>query len=392
MHFILQKAKQCDIIRRIFFKGDLYMKKILAILLAVGILLSFAACGKDEVSSGAGSEISSGETESAAQNSDKTSSEQTSVESEKEEESSESSSGKAESSDKTSSVQSSVKDEKEESSKKDSSVSASSKVETPEKQECAHKYSDATCTAASKCTLCGAIKGTALGHSYSAGKCSRCAAIDSSYATYSGGGKDSIIRTTAGGKTTTLKIDISKANERLQNISFFGEDPSMEISYSKFFEVDGWLFFAQTINLKYTVNGSKQDIIVEEVFKIKIDGTSQTALITTQETEEKGVIIPEIFGFDGGNVYYVLENEDEGTCEIYKAPVSTNLTNLIAQGKKIASSPTEYATIWKCSLKGGFLYFSEKLSTYDMTISAPVSKDIGNYKMNLDGTGLTKLS
>lgn len=348
------------------------MKKILAILLVLGIFLSFAACKKNDVSSdvtstaGASSEIDSSEPESSVEDSDTT--------------------------DAISSEQTPVETEKEESSKNDTSADASSKVETPVKKECAHNYSAATCTAASKCTICGVVKGNALGHNYSAGKCSRCGAVESSYATYKAGGKDSIIRTTADGKSTSLKIDISKANSRFQSISSFGKDPSMDITYSKFYEVNGWLFFAQTINLKYTVNGSKQDVIIEEVFKIKTNGTSQSALITSQATEDKGMGVPEIFGFNAGNIYYVFENEDEGICEIYKAPVSLNLTNLITQGKKIASSPTKYATIWKCSLKDGFLYFSEKSSTYDTTISAPVSKDIGNYKMKLDGTGLTKIS
>ncbi len=46
-----------------------------------------------------------------------------------------------------------------------------------------HKYSDATCTEAKKCS-CGATDGAALGHDYKNGACSRCNAKDPSYVTY----------------------------------------------------------------------------------------------------------------------------------------------------------------------------------------------------------------
>ena len=257
---------------------------------------------------------------------------------------------------------------------------------------CAHSFADATCTAAAKCTICGATEGKALGHKYTDGTCTRCGDKDKNYATYAAGGNDKIIRTTADGKSTTLKIDTTSADTRFQNVSMFGTGAEMTISYTKFSEVDGWLFFAQTINLKYTVYGSNYDVIVDEVYKIKPDGKDQTALTTYVETADKGLGVTEVFGFDGGYIYYVIEDEMEGICEIYKAPVSADLKNLITQGKKVANTPTEYASLCKCSLKDGYLYFSEKQVTYDLTISAAVTTMLGDYKMKLDGTGLSKLS
>ncbi len=339
------------------------MKKLLAIILAVGMLLCLAACQGDVNTESNVSENSSAPAESVGQSDNA----QTTT----------STTEKAEDAQSTSAT---------------SSATQSTTAATTTKAACSHKYSAASCTAAAKCSLCGVTKGKALGHSYAAGKCTRCGAKDNNYATYKAGGKDSIIRTTLGGKSTTLKIDISKANERFQNISSFASSPNMTISYTKFLEVDGWLFFAQTVNIKYKFRNVDYDIIVDEVFKIKTDGTSQTALTTYQMSEDKGMGVSEVFGFDAANIYYVLENEDEGICEIYKAPVSANLTNLVKQGKKIAGSPTAYATIWKCSVKDGYLYFSEKSVTYDPSVSAAVSKDLGNYKMKLDGTGLSKIS
>ena len=46
-----------------------------------------------------------------------------------------------------------------------------------------HSYSSATCTTPAKCS-CGATNGSALGHKYSNGVCSRCGGIDSSYIEY----------------------------------------------------------------------------------------------------------------------------------------------------------------------------------------------------------------
>ena len=43
-----------------------------------------------------------------------------------------------------------------------------------------HSYGEATCTTPAKCA-CGATSGSALGHSYSNGKCSRCDAADPNY-------------------------------------------------------------------------------------------------------------------------------------------------------------------------------------------------------------------
>ena len=47
-----------------------------------------------------------------------------------------------------------------------------------------HFYGKATCTAPAKCS-CGATNGSALGHSYSNGKCSRCGTADPNYVAHS---------------------------------------------------------------------------------------------------------------------------------------------------------------------------------------------------------------
>lgn len=46
---------------------------------------------------------------------------------------------------------------------------------------CVHQYTDADCTKAKTCTLCGYVRGSALGHDYVDGTCSRCGEADASF-------------------------------------------------------------------------------------------------------------------------------------------------------------------------------------------------------------------
>ena len=335
------------------------LKKILSATLAALMVLSIAACKKEDTSSdiqSTTSEISSVGTQSEnTQSEDKTESTPT---------------------------------DSTESKKEDNTPSKQPEAE----QKCEHKFSKATCTAAAKCTLCGEVSGKALGHSYSAGKCTRCGAADQNYATYKQGSKDTIIRTTLNGKSTTLKIDISSANSRLSNSSNLDPNAKMDISYKDFLEVDGYLYFSQNINLKYTFSGRTYDVKVDELYKIKTDGTNQTVIVCFKETEEKSLSVGEIFGFIGNTVYYTYEDDDNGTTSIYKATVSSKLTSLITQGTKVADSANEYASMYNTSIKNGQLYFSEEAYKINPETNLPGYVQLGSYKINANGTGLTKIS
>lgn len=46
---------------------------------------------------------------------------------------------------------------------------------------CVHQYTDANCTTAKTCALCGYVRGSALGHDYMGGSCSRCGQVDASF-------------------------------------------------------------------------------------------------------------------------------------------------------------------------------------------------------------------
>ena len=145
------------------------MKKVLAVLLAILMVVSLSACGETVENNDNGIEEVSSENTSTNIDSSTQSEESKPTESSKPVESSKPSSNTA-----TSSASKPV------SSGKPSSSMATSSASKPTTSTHTHSYVKATCSAPAKCS-CGAISGSALGHSYSKGVCSRCGAVDSNY-------------------------------------------------------------------------------------------------------------------------------------------------------------------------------------------------------------------
>lgn len=252
---------------------------------------------------------------------------------------------------------------------------------------CQHQWGSATCTTAAKCTLCGVSQGKSLGHSYKSGACTRCGAKDANYATYKNGGKDTIIRTTATGKETALKIDISSAEARVSEAAQNGTKLTLVIERKHFFEKDGWLYFVQS-NI-YDYNGNKSESY--EFFRIRTDGSKQKQIKTLVVTDDKGVAVAGIFGMDNGKLYYSVEDADNGTYAIYSATLSTELTDLTRQGKKLEEAEVGcYFENYK--LKDGWLYYSLTKAVYNPKTGKADITDMGDYKIKTDGTGKKKVS
>ncbi len=110
------------------------MKKIVSLLLAVTMVLSLAACGGDETTTN--NDTSSSTTQSKTDVTDTSSTEQDA-----------------------------------------DTPNTTTKPSTPTHT---HSYSGATCTAPAKCS-CGVTNGSALGHSYNNGVCTRCNEKDPNY-------------------------------------------------------------------------------------------------------------------------------------------------------------------------------------------------------------------
>ncbi len=277
-----------------------------------------------------------------------------------------------------------------------SSIPASSEAEVSSKvtetvtsavTECNHKYTSATCTTAEKCSVCGEKRGKALGHAFKSGTCERCGAKDGNYATYKNGGKDSIIRTTATGKKTTLKIDISSAQKRVDDGKEFGTNMTLTIERKHFYEADGWLYFVQSNIYEFAGNKSES----YEVFRIKTDGSKQTQIKTTVVTDDKGVAVAGVFGFADGKLFYSVENADNGTYSIYSAKMSTSTTDLTSQGKKLEQADTG-CFFENYKLKDGWLYYSLTKGVYNTETGKTDITDMGDYKIKLDGSGKKKVS
>lgn len=94
---------------------------------------------------------------------------------------------------------------------------ASSTPSSSQAPACSHKYSDATCTTAKVCSLCGKTEGTALGHDYIEGVCSRCKASDATYKALTSG---------------AWEVQ-AVANDKLYAFSFVfsGTEPSVSVGF-----------------------------------------------------------------------------------------------------------------------------------------------------------------
>ncbi len=135
------------------------MKKILAILLVLVMLLSLCACGKKK-------------DDSATDPTDLTSA-----------------TGGTEATDATGGTESTGSTEGTTAPTTAPTTGATNPT-TPAPTSCSHSYKDATCTAAKTCSKCGATDGSALGHNWNAATCkapktcSRCGATEGSTAAH----------------------------------------------------------------------------------------------------------------------------------------------------------------------------------------------------------------
>ena len=163
------------------------MKKIIALILAVAMVFSLCACGNKEKAEkycsscggGISKDVAFCEHCGAAVGDTKTESEDNSNDT------SSSTESKTEQTNKPTETSKPTTSSKTSSSTTASSTSSPSTSSKPSTPTHTHNYSAATCTSPAKCS-CGATNGSALGHSYSGGVCSRCGGKDSSYVkTYS---------------------------------------------------------------------------------------------------------------------------------------------------------------------------------------------------------------
>ena len=325
------------------------MKKILAIILAVGVCAAFSACEKEE--NGASSAVANDE--SSVVVSDEASSEAASSE--------ETSSEKAE----TSSV------------KTENSTSSATQAPVSSDKVCKHIVAAATCFKPETCTLCGYQSGSALKHNYVNGQCTLCGNFDPNFATYKNGGQQIIVKTNSQG-STNIKVAISDTS-----LYFPGVDKSaLVVARDCIFEADGWVFFEEVI----TVSGQLGKQFT--MYKMKPDGSSLTKITTDFDDGDKGIYCYDLIGYEGGKMYYSIDAGEFGY--IYTATPNAAFTDAVKQGGEIYKY-NHGITLSEASLKDGAIYFTELSSKYNIETGKVETTNNGKFKLSLDGKNKTKV-
>ena len=159
-----------------------------------------------------------------------------------------------------------------------------------------HSWVSATCTKAKHCSTCGTTSGSALGHNYSNGKCTRCGSaasatiiLPSTPKTISYYGYSGKLYTTC--KVTAIQVDLSSASSSglWYEITFVGtctyntegnnQSTSMKIGY-KLYDSDDFVVnsgtaysesvsvgekFKETINVYYLEPGKTYTLVISHV-------------------------------------------------------------------------------------------------------------------------------
>jgi len=298
------------------------MKKVLSLMLVCVMLLTLAACGKDEPQttdpSVAPSQAATGNTEKPAGNPEK---ETTSTQKP----------------DKTPSEPtdnpSAPTETPDESPDAPTDTPNDTPVDTPAQPDedkptpCSHSWNAATCTKAKTCSKCGATEGSTAAHdwkdaTYTAPKtCSVCGATEGETLpltwTFTDGG-DHIVATSQAG-TKNIPLDTSHLPKNYETET---EKQTVEVYRSKFSYVHGWIVYDEF----YTVTHSNKDgynagssIGQVGLVMVKMDGTKQKILKD----------ISAIAGYIDGYIYYIkldglaVMGEPE-THKLYKRTLSEN--------------------------------------------------------------------
>lgn len=238
------------------------MKKTLAILLALAILLSLCACGNDDV-----------------QTTDPGSSSQTTDSTGSSSESTEKPTDGTE--DPTDATQAPT----------DEPTSAPTEEPTTAPTEtvpaaCTHSWKDATCKAPKTCSKCGATEGSLAGHSYSNGTCSTCGTSDPNYKQltegswiFNGDGYTAVLTFHTSGIVSVSVVNVVNTVEEFRKT--WNEYTLDEYSWYSVYDIGGTHYVAReeiVYDSLYTVDGQT---ISYEIFdcpeSITWDGYTVTA-------------------------------------------------------------------------------------------------------------------
>lgn len=126
-----------------------------------------------------------------------------------------------------------------------------------------HSWNAATCTAPKTCTKCSATYGSAAGHSYNGGTCSVCGAADPNYKQLADGawvftndGSTVVLTFYANGVVSICALDVENTAEEFRKS--WNEFTADEYSWYSVYDIGGTHYVAReeiTYDSLYTVNG-----------------------------------------------------------------------------------------------------------------------------------------
>ena len=219
-----------------------------------------------------------------------------------------------------------------------SDITESSEPTETSKPAHTHTFSAATCTTPAKCS-CGVTHGSATGHKYIKGVCSKCSEKDPTFKekwTYENGGYDYIIKTN-GAERIKINIDKSFLPPEIEKDEY-GYDKRYIDRYN-FFASDNYIFFCQKISCEYIQEKEKPgDVnsampIYEYFCKINKNGTGYTEIGVPNDNFGHKLLL----GYHNQYAYCMLGPQWAPYGEIYRIKIDDSLNNFSTQSKLVFS-------------------------------------------------------
>ena len=150
---------------------------------------------------------------------------------------------------------------------------------TTRQPSCIHVYSPADCENPKICTLCGDIRGSALGHEYAEGICVRCQAIDTSYVALTDGQWSTEALSDNGSQLELVELRFSTDGSALLTVSAYSRlsDVPEDQRTSAMLNEKNWYDYSGEIY--YRIGSSRTDKV-----SYQADGNEITVSLISNDT------------------------------------------------------------------------------------------------------------
>lgn len=188
-----------------------------------------------------------------------------------------------------------------------------------------HSFSDATCISPKKCS-CGSTSGSALGHNFTSGVCSRCGTTDSNAIvwTYEDGGEDYIIKTN--GKER-IKITCNLGDLGIKDIPNDDYIVKRNIKRTHLKEYNGFVYFhlSYECSEEYvgsaapSVGGTGAYSFGHGFYSLRLSDGNVKKI---DSDDGSGLVYYMALGYDGDILYFIANHGYEPGGDIYSIDIS----------------------------------------------------------------------